>query len=482
MRSPLEIYGELFVALHASEIWDDGKFITDAIPLFPPSVILSTYLSEKDEDDFDLEVFFDVHFQTGQKKSAKFTTDEKHSLDEHIRNLWNHLKRSKDKVIEGDTLIALPHPYIVPGGRFNEIYYWDSYFTMLGLKEHGETEVIHSMIQNFKYLIDTLGYIPNGNRSYFISRSQPPFFALMVELLVSIEGEEVYSEHYDSMKAEYSFWMDPKGGHYDENTGLNRYYDKKNEPREEMYGHDAQMEAQGEMYRHMRAACESGWDFSSRWFEDTKNIETIKTLEVFPIDLHCLLYKVEIILAGAANSLGNEEEALYYMGQAQSRRAKTDEHFWDENAGFYFDKWSEGSEKASQKTLAGVFPLFVGLASDEQGKKVSKVLEREFLRAGGLVTTLVESGQQWDGPNGWPPLQWVSYISLVNYGEEGLAQEVATRWCTLCETVFKNTGKMMEKYNVEDISLSSGGGEYPVQDGFGWSNGVWVAMKSRLDI
>ncbi len=484
MKSPLEIYGQLFIDLHLSDIWADGKFISDAIPLYEPKEIITKYNALKETAGFNLEHFFNQHFQNGQKDSSEFVTNKEHTIDEHIRHLWKNLKREKDKKMPGDTLVALPHPYIVPGGRFNEIYYWDSYFTMLGLKLHGEVEIIHSMVKNFAYLIDNIGFIPNGNKTYFLSRSQPPFFSLMVQLLAEIQGKNIYSDFYPMMKKEYEFWMDPEQGHYNEDLGLNRYFDKKDEPREEMYGHDAKMDVQADQYQHMRAACESGWDFSSRWFSDPMDIKTINALNIYPVDLHCLLYLVEKLLAESASVLGMQEEAKYYLGQAQKRRKLTDQYFWKEENGFYYDYWEGGQEIGRSKgreTLAGIFPLYSGIANESQVKKVRGILKIEFLRDGGLVTTLIESGQQWDAPNGWPPLQWICYEGLRRNGEEDLANEIASRWCDLCENVFKNTGKMMEKYNVEDLSLLSGGGEYPVQDGFGWANGVFVALKNEID-
>ena len=129
-------------------------------------------------------------------------------------------------------------------------------------------------------------------------------------------------------------------------------------------------------------------------------------------------------------------------------------------------------------TLAGVFPLFFKIATNDQAEKVARAIKDNFLMPGGVVTTLETTGQQWDAPNGWAPLQWITIIGLKNYEHHDLAADIANRWVKLNSDVFKRTGKLMEKYNVVDTQLEAGGGEYPGQDGFGWTNGVLLALKA----
>ena len=179
------------------------------MPKRNPKDIVKDYLAIKNNPaiKFSLKLFVEDNFELPKAPQLNYITQEK-DVVMHIKNLWAVLKRDADKTIEGSSLLALPYPYIVPGGRFREIYYWDSYFTMLGLKESGETEMIENMIKNFAYLIETYGHIPNGNRSYYIGRSQPPFFAAMVQLLASIKGDEVYTPYLPALEKEYNFWMD----------------------------------------------------------------------------------------------------------------------------------------------------------------------------------------------------------------------------------------------------------------------------------
>ena len=163
-----------------------------------------------------------------QKKSL-LTIALLENIISHIENLWTVLQRKSDLGIHGSSLLPLPYEYIVPGGRFREIYYWDSYFTMLGLKESGLHELMESMVRNFVHLIDNYGHMPNGNRTYYLSRSQPPVLSMMVDLLSEVKGEKVYTHYYPAIEKEYLYWMDeykttrhvvkmPDG------STLNRYY------------------------------------------------------------------------------------------------------------------------------------------------------------------------------------------------------------------------------------------------------------------
>ena len=202
---PDQVFQELFIAQHQSGIWPDGKTISDMTPLFPPTVILEKYQREKGDPGFDLKSFTEEHFEIPASKTSGFQSDPNHPVSEHINILWDWLKREADEARPGSSLIPLPYPYIVPGGRFNEIYYWDSYFTMLGLQVSGRIDIIENMVRNFAYLIDEFGFIPNGNRTYFLGRSQPPFFALMVSLLAAEQGDMVYTNFFPQLSKEYDF-------------------------------------------------------------------------------------------------------------------------------------------------------------------------------------------------------------------------------------------------------------------------------------
>lgn len=494
-RAPEDIYQELFFDMHMSGIWSDGKMISDMIPKSEPHLILKQYRDEKEKKNFDLKHFADQHFHFPSSTASIFHSDSNVSLENHIRRLWDVLKRPPDQEVAGSSLIPLKYPYVVPGGRFNEIYYWDSYFTMLGLKVSEKADLIESMVNNFSDQIDHFGFIPNGNRTYFLSRSQPPFFSLMVKLLADIQGEEVYERYKEAMVKEHDFWMrgvelvdEPweaierivKVG---KKKYLNRYFDNISGARSEMYKDDLEIAEKSEQPKHVfylniKSACESGWDFSSRWFGNDENLEGIKTSCIIPVDLHCLLYHLELTLSKAFNVVDSEKSK--YFGKLAKKRIKDLMLYYNDEEHFFCDIDIEKGKVNSQLTLAGMFPLYFKMAKNKYAKEIASIIEKQFLAGGGVKTTLKYSGQQWDAPNGWAPLQWITIKGLENYGFKELAEEIKSRWLSLNEKVYRSTGKMMEKYNVEDLNLLSGGGEYPVQDGFGWTNGVYLALKSEI--
>ena len=231
-------------------------------------------------------------------------------------------------------------------------------------------------------------------------------------------------------------------------------------------------------YGHIRAACESGWDFSSRWCSDPLDLDTIETLNLLPVDLNCLLYHLEKTLAKAYLISGNDKKHEQYLHYSNERAAMINHYFWDDESGYYFDYHFKNKKQTHSIHASGLFPLFFNIASLEQGARALDFVQKNLLKEGGIVTTTVHSGQQWDAPNGWAPLQWIAFKSALHYQHDDFANEIGKRWLKLNEKVYQSTGKMMEKYNVEDLTLLSGGGEYPVQDGFGWTNGVFARLIS----
>lgn len=497
LLSPAQIYQELFIAMSESGLWEDGKTIVDALPRTHPTQILADYRASHKQSGFELKAFVQSHFDFPVSKAADFKSDPQRSAQDHIEILWDLLKREADPIIEGSSLIPLPHPYIVPGGRFNEIYYWDSYFTLLGLDVSGKTELIENMLDNFSYLIDSFGFIPNGNRSYFLGRSQPPFYALMVSLLADQRGDEVYLKYLPFLEKEYAFWMagqDTLSSHKNaykrvvdvgSKQALNRYWDDQPFPRDEMYAEDLTLvkdtsRVPEEVYLNIRAACESGWDFSSRWCRDPMRLSTIHTTDLIPVDLNTLLFNLEKTLANAYRQQGDLAHSDFYHEQARLRQSWLLTHCWDEKTGFFRDYDFKQKSQTSVLSLAGTYPLFFKMASDDQAKKTAALIEQRFLKPGGVVSTLNQTGEQWDAPNGWAPLHWITIQGLRHYGFDALAETIKTRWVNLNLKIYHKTGKMLEKYNVEDLDLETGGGEYPVQDGFGWTNGVLLKLLSEL--
>ncbi|PLR43127.1 alpha,alpha-trehalase [Chimaeribacter arupi] len=484
--------GPLYHAVQAAKFFPDQKTFADAVPKYDPSSILADWQMQKTQQNFDLKRFVDSNFTLPGKNDA-YVPPAGQSLREHIDGLWPVLTRTTDKVNQYDSLLPLPKPYVVPGGRFREIYYWDSYFTMLGLAESGHWDRVQDMVDNFAHELDTYGHIPNGNRSYYLSRSQPPFFSLMVDLLAQHRGESVYATYLPQLQKEYQYWMAdaesvPAGSagkrvvKLKDGTVLNRYWDARDVPRTESYMDDiataekATSRNKAELYRNLRAGAASGWDFSSRWFDDPNNLSTIRTTEIVPVDLNALLFHLENTLARASKAAGQSADGQRYADQAEKRQAAINRYLWNADGGWYADyDWKRGSVR-TQLTAAALFPLYMQAASDDQADKTAAAVEKQLVKAGGLVTTNVHNGQQWDAPNGWAPLQWVAVEGLNHYGKQTLAKEIGMRFLDNVQATYDREHKLVEKYVVEGNLGGGGGGEYPLQDGFGWTNGVTLKL------
>ena len=500
---PISITGfydtELFRDVQMQAVFPDSKTFVDLVPDRSYGELVQLYREQKGTTGFDLRDFVNTHFRDPFTSGQTVVTDTTKNMYEHISNMWPKLTRGPDKALEYSSRIPLPYKYVVPGGRFREIYYWDSYFTIEGLMADDQEDLARSMVDNFSFLIDSLGFIPNGTRAYYLTRSQPPFYALMVDA-ISREEQDLFVDYLPFIQKEYDFWMKGKkelGEPYSASRYvvrlegdriLNRYWDSGTSPRPEAYKEDHHLadgldsdDEKKDLYTHLRSGAASGWDFSSRWYLREGDFGSTSTADILPIDLNCLLYFMEKSIArGYALKEDGENEALF-LDKADARKTAIQELFWNPAEKYFYDFNFSQRTAGRTATLAGVFPLFFELATAEQAAAVKDRLMTQFLKEGGLVTTLEDSGQQWDAPNGWAPLQYVAVEGLLNYGYVDEARTIMERWLALNERVYRDTGMMMEKYNVEDITLPSGGGEYETQDGFGWTNGVALVFRSLLD-
>lgn len=491
-RSPRELFGELFEAVQRGRVFHDSKTFVDAVPRHAPDAIVRQYRAEREQPGFDLGAFVRAQFDVPEVAPASSGIAPADDVRAQVDRLWGQLVRPADRELPFASLLALPHRYVVPGGRFRELYYWDSYFTMLGLAVSGEHELLREMVANFASLIDRIGFIPNGTRTYYGTRSQPPLFVLMVELLASATGDAAIVDRYGAqLEREYAFWM---AGAESLAPGassrrvvrvgdvvLNRYWDDAAEPRQESYAEDLELAAETtrdatDLFRDLRAACESGWDFSSRWFDETRAFASIRTTSLLPVDLNSILCHLEGVLAGIRERGGDAAGTSSFRERAAKRKALLQSRFFDDSLGFFCDLHHASDRTTGIRTLAGMWPLFFGLATDAQAQRVAERLGAEFLRPGGWVTTLESTGQQWDAPNGWAPLQWIVFEGLRRYGFSELANEGARRWIDANTSIYRQTGHFLEKYDVEHPGRVAGGGEYAVQDGFGWTNGVLVQL------
>ena len=505
--SPQELYGELFTDVFANDslfgpgkLFSESKAFLDGTPKRDMKLILADY--EKLADKHNTAVitkFLEDNFILHRSATVEFKDSS--DIRTHIKKLWGVLRRKPDTLSVQSTLILLKHDYFVPGGRFDEVYYWDSYFSMLGMYLDGETELAQSIVDNFADLIDRIGFIPNGNRIYYGGRSQPPFFSHMIDdLAMNTGNDDVYMKYLPQLQKEYDFWMDGSDALDAQHTAslhcvrmsggevLNRYYDRYDRPREEMYRNDLETAEKlkasqpgldtKKLFRDLRSGAESGWDFSSRWLRDYDNLYSIHTTDIVPVDLNSLLCHLEKTLAKAYRLNGENEKAEAYIDKAEKRKTAIKKYCWNEQEGYFMDYDFVLGEQTGNFSLAGVYPLFESIATDEQAMKVAEKIGKDFMKAGGVVTTLYDTGEQWDYPNGWAPLQWLTYVGLKNYGETELAATLRSRWMKTVENVYSHTYKLMEKYDVVNVS-DTGGGEYPNQDGFGWTNGVYCAFAEQ---
>jgi alpha,alpha-trehalase len=487
-QAPQVLYGDLFVAVQMMGLYPDGKVFADADPHGMPKDILAQYHRQQPGSAVALKAFVDAHFTLPLEAAAPASEPKRTPIVQHIDGLWDALTRQTETVPRNSSLLPLPHPYVVPGGRFREIYYWDSYFTMLGLQQSGRQELVEDMVRDFGYLIDTYGHVPNGTRSYYLSRSQPPLFYAMVALYSGNDAADADARFLPQLRREYSFWMDGAEGlaagkarrrvvAMPDGSILNRYWDDRDTPRDESYRQDVELARRSgrpsrEIYRDIRAAAESGWDFSSRWYADARTRSSIETTQIVPIDLNSLLYGLENAIRAGCHRRSDEPCAREFERRAKARAAAINRYLWDDGAGAYYDYQWARSASITRLSAATLYPLFVALASDAQAEAVGKAVARDLLQPGGLVTTAQNTGEQWDAPNGWAPLQWIAIDGLRRYGQNLLAQRIACRWMANVQAFYLDSGKLVEKYNVATVGREGGGGEYPTQDGFGWTNGV----------
>lgn len=502
--TPADRYQELFRAVQGAPVFDDCKTFVDCAPRETPEAILAAYRAQSPRHDFDLRDFVHRHFSVPEVPHSAYRSMPGQPLARHIDGLWPVLTRHPVEHPRNGSALQMPHPYVVPGGRFRELYYWDSYFTMLGLAESGCFALVQSMTDNFAYLIDTYGHVPNGTRTYYLSRSQPPVFALMVELCES-HGGQAAAGYLPQLQREHAYWMGGADSLREGEAGrrvvrlpggavLNRHWDDRDTPREESWREDVATAAGAdrpapEVYRDLRAAAESGWDFSTRWLRapdpavpESLSLDRICTTDVLPVDLNAFLHRLESTIARLSRGAGDTQAARRFEGLAARRRIAMDALMWNAGEGAYFDHdWRLGRQRTRCLTAATVVPLFTGTASTAQARAVADTVRRRLLAPGGLATTEYLSGQQWDRPNGWAPLQWMAVCGLDACGQHALAQEIRTRWLRTVCTLYRRENKLVEKYRLReapaDRTGGGGGGEYPLQDGFGWTNGVtrhWV--------
>ncbi|MEJ6011170.1 alpha,alpha-trehalase TreF [Novosphingobium aquae] len=480
--TPQELYGALLAAVQEGDILADGKTFVDALPRRPiPEIMADFARLPRDEEELARFVMANFELPSSVASSVAARANPDLPLRAYIRAMWSELARDPAFGGKHSSALSVRHRHVVPGGRFREMYYWDSFFTMLGLLRDGETELANGIVEAMTDLIEEHGHVPNGARSYFLGRSQPPLFHMMVALLDD-RRPEIAARRLAAMKREHAWWMAGADGlapgeqrrhvaRLADGALVNRYWDPRDTPRDESWREDvATATASGrplrQVYRDLRAGAESGWDFSSRWL-DGPDLGSIRTTIVAPIDLNAFLFGLESTIA----AMGDADDAKNFGRFAQDRRTVLHRYFWNAESGYFADFDLELNQPRKNSSAAALTPLLVGLATQSQAEATARYVRENYLAPGGLRTTLVASGEQWDQPNGWAPLQWIAVTGLSRYGHEDLALEIARRWVDTVDQNYQQSGLIYEKYDVEAGAIGAGG-EYAPQTGFGWTNGV----------
>lgn len=389
----------------------------------------------------------------------------------YIEQNWD--KCIKEHTKDEGTLIGLPYPYTVPAvGTFDEMYYWDTYFINRGLLLSGREKQAGYNVDNMLFLVEKYGYMPNGNRLYYLGRSQPPLLSEMVKDLYEVRRDKDWlTGAYTVLKREYTFWMTKRGSA----NGLNVYGGETLlESREEIIAGFCRRTGcrresmEQDLYRHALATYESGWDANPRW--------GYEAYEYAPVDLNSLLYLMEENMRYFAAELGNAEEGLWR--ERSQRRKKLMLSCMDCGQGILMDYHVRKRECSRVFSAASFYPLFAGLLEKENAEAlVNRMPELEMEYGIAACTPCSDSGiYQWGYPNGWACLQYIIVKGLERYGKKEAAMRIAGKYMSLVERVFEQTGNLWEKYNVVQGNVQVVD-EYKMPPMMGWSAGVYLEMK-----
>jgi len=462
----------------------------------------------------------------------------KRSAQEGVRILHLPAAIQKPGQTDGDELqppglLFLPNPYVVPGGRFNEMYGWDSYFIIRGLLAQGRVELARGMVENFFFEIEHYGAILNANRTYYLSRSQPPFLSSMVLALYEAgaagqTGSAWLARAHRYIAKDYSLWT--RKPHLAGNTGLSRYFDLGEGPVPEglhdeagyyrdvivyFLNHDQEsshlakvqnhtgpapryslqvcqengsslsstdlklvhhLDLRSEFYKGDRSMRESGFDISFRF-----GPFGAETHHYAPVCLNSLLYKTELDMAQISTLLGHKAEAGRWHQRARKRQNIMRRLMWDRRRGLFFDYHFLQKARSSYEYATTFYPLWVGLATKPQARQIINNLPW-FEEPGGLAMSRQQTGAQWDYPYGWAPIQLLAVEGLRRYGDQTAANRISCEFLNMLVKNFEHDHNLREKYNVvtDSSRIRIGEGYHTNVVGFGWTNGVFLELLNQL--
>ena len=494
-----EIYcnDEFLETLQLSGIFQDSKTFVDMPTKRPTSLVLTEYerIIKKGPSMNEIKKFindnfqftgFDIVYQTIEEWNPEIKLLPKLSPQlrifvSDIHSRWKRLYRKFDSSVLCNgcesSALDLPHPFIIPGGRFREFYYWDSYWISKGLLVSELVNTTKNVLLNLSFLINQYGYVPNGSRVYYLTRSQPPYFTKMVNQYFDHTKDFGFLEMIvSSVEIEYEFWMTERVTEIRVENGdlykLNFYNAETDSPRPESYKEDVNLNPSSsrDLFSNILSATESGWDFSSRWMRDSR-LSSLDTRNIIPVDLNALMYENELLISKFYTILGNPKKAAVFESRALSRKKHFNEVFWQ----YSTSSWKDYNRHNLQFYLSDLSPLWSGIEPPIETSKILKKHETLLTNFYGIPISSISTEQQWDFPNAWAPYQFelsnylfnVSHLMSLKVAQNFLD----TAWCG-----WNATGYFFEKYDVTESGKMGTGGEYKVQEGFGWTNGVLLSL------
>eukprot|EP00055_Hartaetosiga_balthica_P002097 m.2767 g.2767 ORF g.2767 m.2767 type:complete len:646 (+) comp1930_c0_seq1:102-2039(+) len=513
-----EVYCDspLLEAVSKYKLFNDSKTFVDMPMKMPPKEINNAFKKLQNLNAHSMQVFIDEHFRPVGSDQEEWIPEDfplrpqfydnmnNETMKEFILNvhrIWKLLGRKVPANVSTlqaqNSLIYLPHPYIVPGGRFREVYYWDTFWIIKGLLQSGLDGVVRGIIYNYFHLIDRFGFIPNGNRVYYLTRSQPPLLNEMVMALFEATGNKtdlVVALPY--LEKEYKYWNETGEGKQAQFDSilLSKYNAVTTLPRPESYREDTETASKAGMddqqrvqfYKDVATGAETGWDFSSRWFQDKRHLFSIRTSSIVPVDLNVFMLRFESHLATITTKVGNDpSKAATYRSAMYARGAAMVTMMFNVSTCTFHDIVFPSGEQIASISASNYFPLWAGKIFDDgvQSCMMLALEKSPMMKKGGFDTTNSNTGQQWDSPNAWAPVQWILAQGLDAIGTvEGrkLALKIKCNWLQTTMLAYKKTSFMYEKYNATKVGEGGGGGEYTPQLGFGWTNGVVLDFMADI--
>lgn len=564
--SPIYCQGILLHKVQSANIFNDSKTFVDMMQINSPNVTLDRFyrLMEKTNDDPSMEelrsfVFnnfepigeLEVYLLPDYKPEPKLVKEVKNAAVKHFTKSLIAVWPTLGRIVHPDvwahpdqySIIPVKRGFIIPGGRFRELYYWDTYWIIKGLLLSDMKETAKGMIENLLSMVERFGFVPNGGRIYYLNRSQPPVLSLiMAEYITNTRDYGFLRSNVGTLESELQFWLekrtrnieidgknytlahfssnntkvdideDPENVYKDPNADavskdvsmekkrskvVNRSYGAFGTPRPESYIEDIETcsiykyhTERAKCYTEIQGGAESGWDFSSRWFFDSKGdptnqLQTIQSRRVLPVDLNAYLCRAFYELSQFYNTIGDSKKTNYWTEKYQHWMESIDKVLYNEEYGIWFDYDIELQKQRKIFYASNFAPLWTEsydlTKAKEFGKRATIYLKQTGIisYAGGIPASLIKSGEQWDFPNAWPPLQEIVIMGLEKSGDEEaqqVARTFAKRWIESNIKSFIENKEMFEKYDSVHPGQYGGGGEYDVQSGFGWTNGAALSL------